>query len=244
MGRKWNNIKMKKAAQDKQRSQSYTKVLNEVTMAVKQGGEDPDANFALKIALQSAKKNNVPKDNVDKAIKKGLGSDMSDYNEITYEGYGADGVAVFVEAMTNNPTRTIANVRSYFKRWEGSVGKEGCLQFIFERKAMFTIKDNGSDPDELLLELIDFGAEEIEKDEEFLVIKAPVENYGDLYKQLESMSLEIEEATLERLPLIEKSVTAETFEKIQRLIDALEDDDDVQKVYHNVEYSDELYQIR
>lgn len=240
MGRKWNNIKMKKAAQDKQRSQSYTKVLNEITMAVKQSGDDPDANFALKIALQAAKKNNVPKDNIDRAIKKGLGSDMSDYNEITYEGYGADGVAIFVEAMTNNPTRTIGNVRSYFKRWEGSVGKEGCLQFVFERKAMFTIKDTGVDPDELLLELIDSGAEEIEKDEEFLSIKAPVESYGELYKKLEEMSIEIEEAGLERLPLLEKAVSPETFEKIQKLIDALEADEDVQQVYHNVEFNEEL----
>ncbi|MBT4791160.1 MAG: YebC/PmpR family DNA-binding transcriptional regulator [Halobacteriovoraceae bacterium] len=240
MGRKWNNIKMKKAAQDKLRSQSYTKVLYEVTIAVKDGGEDPDANFALKVALQKAKSNNVPKDNVDKAIKKGLGNDMANWNEITYEGYGVDGVAIFVEAMTDNPTRTIGNVRSYFKRWEGSVGKEGSLQFIFDRKSVFTVKDTGVDPDELLLELIDDGAEEIEKEDEHLTITASVESFGILYKKLESFSFEIIDSGLERVPLLEKAISKDSFEKIQRLIDALEADDDVQKVYHNVEWSEEL----
>ncbi len=239
MGRKWNNIKMKKAAQDKLRSQSYTKVLQEVTIASRNGGDDPDANFALKIALQKAKTNNVPKDNVEKAIKKGLGNDMANWSEITYEGYGVDGVAIFVEAMTDNPTRTIANVRSYFKRWEGSVGKEGSLQFIFDRKAVFTLKDKGDDLDDLLLELIDDGVEEIEREDEFLNLAAPVESYGSLYKKLEGMGYEIADSGLERVPTLEKAISKESYEKIQRLMDALEDDDDVQTVYHNVEWSDE-----
>jgi YebC/PmpR family DNA-binding regulatory protein len=238
MGRKWNNIKMKKAAQDKQRSQSYTKVLREVTMAAKAGGENPDSNFALKIALLKARENNVPKDNVEKAVKKGLGSDGANYQEIAYEGYGVDGVAIFVDAATDNPTRTIANVRSYFTRWGGSVGKEGCLQFVFERKSVFEIKANDLNPDDLMMELIDFGAEDVTKEDDYITITAPVESYGELHKKLDEMGIKVEESGLERLPLNTKTISKESFEKISRLVDALDADDDVIKVYHNVEWDE------
>jgi YebC/PmpR family DNA-binding regulatory protein len=240
MGRKWNNIKMKKAAQDKLRSQKYTKVLREVTMAVKKSGSsDPDSNFALKLALQKAREYNVPKDNVDKAIKKGLGDGTENYSEVNYEGYGLDGVAIFVEAATDNPTRTIANIRNFFNKNGGSIGKEGCLQFVFERKAVFTFENKNYDIDELTLELIDVGAEDVELEDGYVTVKGAVESFGDLYKKLESMKIKLNSSELERLPLNTKEVLVkENYDKVLKLVDALESDDDVQKVYHNMDYNE------
>lgn len=246
MGRKWNNIKMKKAAQDKQRSQSYTKVLREILMAVKNAGHaEVEANFALKIALQKAREYNVPKDNVDKAIKKGLGQDGAQIEEINYEAYGIDGVAIFIEAATDNPTRTVSNVRSYFNKYGGSLGTQGCLQFVFERKAIFTIKEenlNGMSTDDLMMELIDFNIDDVEVEDGFVTVKGPVEAYGDIYKKLDSLKMKMEDSGLERLPLNTKEVTKESFDKIQKLLDVLEGDDDIQKVYHNLEWNEAFAQ--
>ncbi|HXH30134.1 MAG TPA: YebC/PmpR family DNA-binding transcriptional regulator [Bacteriovoracaceae bacterium] len=239
MGRKWNNIKMKKAATDKLRSQNYTKVLREVTMAVKKAGHaEVDANFALKIALLKAREYNVPKDNVDKAIKKGLGNDGAVIEEINYEGYALDGVAVFMEAATDNPTRTVGNIRSYFNKWGGGIGTQGCLQFVFEHKATFVIKqeDLGLSTDDLMMELIDFGIDDVESEEGFVTVKGPVDSYGDIYKKLEELKIKVEESGLDRLPLNTKEVSKESYEKIQRLLDVLDGDDDILKVYHNMEW--------
>ncbi len=242
MGRKWNNIKMKKAAQDKLRSQSYTKILREILMAVKNAGHaDVDANFALKIALVKAREFNVPKDNVDKAIKKGLGQDGAVIEEINYEGYAIDGVALFIEVATDNPTRTVSNIRSYFNKYGGSLGTQGCLQFVFERKATFTIKEenmNKMSSDDLMMELIDFNIDDVESEDGFVSVKGPVEAYGEIYKKLEALKIKVEDSGLERLPLNTKEVTKESYDKIQKLIDVLESDDDVQKVYHNLEWNE------
>ncbi len=239
MGRKWNNIKMKKAAQDKARSANYTKILREVTMAVRRAGAEPESNFALKIALLKGKENNVPRDNIERAIKKGLGNDGDNYEEISYEGYGLDGVAIFVDAATDNPTRTIGNIRSYFNRWGGSIGTQGCLQFVFERKAVFTVKAEGIDVDQLTMDLIDAGCEDIESEDGYLTIKGAVESYGELHKKLEELKIPVDESGLERLPLNTKEVKdRENYGKILKLIDALEEDDDVQKVYHNMEFNE------
>mgnify|MGYP003574900940 CR=1 FL=1 len=244
MGRKWNNIKMKKAAADKARSQSYTKILREILMAVKNSGNaEPDSNFALKIALQKAKENNVPRDNIDKAIKKGLGQDGAVVEEINYEGYGLDGVAIFIEAATDNPTRTVSNVRSYFNKHGGSLGTPGCLQFVFERKATFTIKEEdlkGMSTDDLMMELIDFNIDDVESEEGYVTVKGPVESYGDIYKKLDELKIKMEDSGLERLPLNTKEITKESYDKIQKLIDVLEGDDDVTTVYHNIEWNDAL----
>jgi len=242
VGRKWNNIKMKKAAQDKQRSQSYTKVLREILMAVKNAGHaEVDANFALKIALAKARQFNVPKDNVDKAIKKGLGQDGAAIEEVNYEAYGLDGVAVFIEAATDNPTRTVSNVRSYFNKYGGSLGTPGCLQFVFERKATFVIKEenlNGMSTDDLMMELIDYNIDDVENDEGFVTVQGPVEAYGDLYKKLEELKITLEDSGLERIPLNTKEITKESYDKFQKLIDVLEGDDDIHKVYHNLEWNE------
>lgn len=242
MGRKWNNIKMKKAATDKLRSQNYTKVLKEVTMAVKNAGHaEIDANFALKIALVKAREFNVPKDNVDKAIKKGLGEGGNAIEEINYEGYGIDGVALFIETATDNPTRTVSNIRSYFNKYGGSIGTPGCLQFVFERKATFTIKEEnlkGLSIDDLMMELIDYNIDDVDLEEGFVTVKGPVEAYGDIYKKLEGLKIKVEDSGLERLPLNTKEISKESFDKIQKLIDVLEGDDDVQKVHHNLEWNE------
>jgi YebC/PmpR family DNA-binding regulatory protein len=242
MGRKWNNIKMKKAAQDKARSANYTKILREITMAVRRTGSvDPDSNFGLKIALVKAKENNVPRDNIERAIKKGSGEGGENYEEISYEGYGLDGVAIYVDAATDNPTRTIGNIRSYFNRWGGAIGTQGCLQFVFERKAVFTVLDeaNKLDLDGLTMDLIDAGAEDVEREDGIVTIKGAVESYGDIHKKLEELKVKVEESGLERLPLNTKEVSnQENYGKILRLIDALDEDDDVQKVYHNMDFNE------
>lgn len=242
MGRKWNNIKMKKAAMDKARSQSYTKILREIYIAVKNSGHaEVDSNFALKIALNKAKEANVPRDNIDKAIKKGLGQDGAAIEEINYEGYGLDGVAIFMEAATDNPTRTVGNIRSYFNKYGGSLGTQGCLQFVFERKAIFTIDEknlNKMTTDDLMMELIDFNIDDVEVEDGYVTVKGPVESYGDIYKKLEDLKIKVEDSGLERLPLNTKEVTKESYDKIQKLLDVLESDDDIQKVYHNLEWNE------
>ena len=242
MGRKWNNIKMKKAANDKSRSQNYTKVLKEVTMAVKNAGHaEIDANFALKIALLKAREFNVPKDNVDKAIKKGLGEGGNAIEEINYEAYGVDGVAIFIETATDNPTRTVGNIRSYFNKYGGAIGTQGCLQFVFERKSIFTIKEenlNKISTDDLMMELIDYNIDDVEVEDGFVTVKGPVDSYGDIYKKLEELRIKVEDSGLERLPLNTKEVTKETFDKMQKILDVLENDDDIQKVYHNMEWNE------
>jgi len=238
MGRKWANIVKKKGAADKLRGQIYTKLLFEVTRAVKSGGEDPSSNFLLKIALEACRKNNVPKDNIDRAIKKGLGGADDGYEEINYEGYGPNGVAIFVEASTNNVTRTVANVRVCFKKAKGTLGTTGSLQFVFNRKAEFEVPKADIDEDEFTLEMIDAGAEEIELEDGFFCITGPMESFGSISKKLEELKLTPEKACLEQVPITFKEVDDETYTAVMKLVDALEADEDVIKAYHNIEYNE------
>lgn len=236
MGRKWANIVKKKGAADKLRGQIYTKILFEVTRAVKSGGAEASSNFLLKLALEKCKKNNVPKDNIDRAIKKGLGGDDDGYAEVIYEGYGPNGVAVLVESFTNNTTRTVANVRLYFNKVNGSLGTTGSLQFIFNRKASFEVPVGELDEDEFTLEMIDAGAEDIEIEDGFFCITGPMESFGNISKKLEELDVSPEEACLEQIPTTHKEVDDETYLAIMKLVDLLESDEDVVKVYHNIEY--------
>lgn len=239
MGRKWNNIKEKKGAQDKARGQIYTKLLREVTKAVKNGGESPESNFMLRLSLEKCRKHNVPKDNVDRAIKKGLGGDDDGYSDVNYEGYGLGGVGIFIEASTNNPTRTAANVRNCFTKCGGSLGTTGCLQFIFDHKAVFEIPaDQVSDEESFSLELIDSGAEDIVQEDGHFIVTGPMTSFGSMQKKVDELGLKPEEAGLERVPTTFKEVDKETFESIMKLTSLLEADDDVNKVYHNIQYSD------
>ncbi len=238
MGRKWNNIKEKKGDQDKQRSLIYTKTLREVTKAVKNGGEEVDSNFLLRIALEKCRKYNVPKDNVDRAIKKGLGNEDEGYEDIAYEGYGPNGVAIFVEASTNNVTRTVANVRNAFNKCGGSLGTTGCLQFVFERKAVFEIPQGKIVEDDFTLDMIDAGAEDVVLEDGYFTVTGPMESFGAIQSKLDELKITAEEAGLERVPLTYKEIDKETWKIISKLVDMLENDDDVNKVYHNVQYDE------
>jgi len=236
MGRKSAKIAAKKGAADKAKSQVYTKALHDVAVAVKSGGGDPETNFLLKIALDRCRKFNVPKDNIERAIKKGLGGDGQGYEDVNYEGYGPNGVAIFVETSTNNVTRTVANVRSYFNKSGGSLGKDGCLQFIFDQKAVFTIPlEQVPDEEELQLELIDAGAEDFDSYEGLFEIIGPMESFGTIQNKLQELKLSPEEASLQRIPTTFKSIDEETMLEVEKLIGLLEDDEDVVSVYHNIE---------
>lgn len=239
MGRKSAKIANKKGAADKAKSLIYTKALRDVNIAVKSGGVDPEANFLLKIALERCKKFNVPKDNIDRAIKKAQGGDGSNYEDVTYEGYGPGGVAIFVEASTNNVTRTVANVRMWFNKCEGSLGTNGSLQFVFERKAVFIVPIDGLDEDEFTLEMIDAGAEDIERDDDIFEVIGPMESFGDIQIKLQELKITPEEASLQRIPMNHKEVTDnEIMTKLEKLIDGLESDEDVTCVYHNIQEQD------
>jgi YebC/PmpR family DNA-binding regulatory protein len=238
MGRKWNNIKEKKGEADKARGAIYTKVLKEVTKAVKTGGEEVGSNFLLKIALDKCKKFNVPKDNIDRAIKKGMGAEEVGDADITYEGYGPHGVAIFIDATTNNVTRTVANVRNAFNKCGGSLGTTGCLQFVFERKAVFEIAQGKLVEDDFTMEMIDVGADDVVLEDGFFTVTAPMECFGPIHHKLESLKISADESGLERLPLNFKEIDKEAFKQITKLVDMLEADDDVVKVYHNVQYDE------
>lgn len=235
MGRKSAKIAARKGAQDKLKSQVYTKALFEVTRAVKRGGEDPETNFLLRVALNKCRKNNVPKDNIQRAIKKGLGNEGDNYSDVVYEGYGPGGVAIFVETSTDNVTRTVANMRFYFSRNGGTLGQTGSLQFLFDHKAVFEVPQGELDEDDFMLEMIDAGAEEVEPEGAAFIVTAEKEDFGSIQAKLEEMGITPEEANLERIPNNRKEIDDETFEQVMKLIDVIESDDDVLQVYHNMD---------
>jgi len=236
---KWSTIKRKKGANDAKRGKIFTKLIKEISVAAKIGGPDQDANSRLRIAIQNAKGANMPKDNIERAIKKSTSSDASDYQEVTYEGYALHGVAVFVECTTDNLNRTISSVRSIFNKYSGSLGTNGSLEFIFDRKGVFNFPvPSGVDQDDFTLELIDGGAEDAEIDEGYFHITCAMEDFGNLQKKLESLGIESEVSELQRIPNTHVSLDDDSLPKVMKMVDALEDDDDVQKVYHNIEISD------
>lgn len=236
---KWSTIKHKKGALDKKRGKIFTKLIKEITVAAKTGGADPEMNPRLRLAVQNAKGKNMPKDTIERAIKKVAGGDAADYIETTYEGYGSNGVAVFVECTTDNLNRTVADVRAAFSKHGGSLGTNGSLEFIFDRKGAFAIPlPDGADEDELTLELIDGGAEDVEFEEGFISVTCAMEDFGNMQSKLDELGLEAENAELERIPNTFVSLDDAAFEKVMKLIEALEDNDDVQKVYHNIEATD------
>lgn len=237
---KWANIRHRKGAQDAKRGKIFTKLIKEITVAVKTGGVDPDSNPRLRSAIQSARGQNMPKDNIDRAIKKASGEGVDQIEETTFEGYGPDGIAVFVECATDNNTRTVGNIRSYFRKYGGNLGKDGCLEFVFTRKGIFTLDAEGLDEDKLTLELIDAGAEDVESDDGHITVTTAMEDFGSVQKKLNELTIEPKEAGLRRLPTTTKEISKDTWDSFSKLIDAIEDDDDVQQVYHNVEFSEDF----
>ena len=237
---KWSTIKRKKGATDARRGKVFTKIIKEIMIAAKEGGGDPDSNARLRLAIQNAKGANMPKDNIERAIKKAVGSEAESYTETTFEGYAPHGIAVFAECLTDNNNRTVASIRSAFNKHGGNLGTNGSLGFLFERKGIFTIKNEGLSLDEIELDLIDAGAEDFESDGDRLTIKCAKENFGSVSRKLSELGIEPEESRLKRIPNDTKKLDIESAKKVLRFIEILEDDDDIQNVYHNLEITDEL----
>lgn len=243
MGRIFEKRKHKIFARNAKLSKLFTRIGKEISMAVKAGGPSPEANHRLKVAIQNAKGMNMPKDNIDRAIKKAAGGTEENYTEMTYEGYAPGGVAIFVDTATNNPTRTVSNVRSFFNKCEGNLGNSGSLSHVFERKAEFVVTTEalkGMDPDEFEMALIDGGADDLVHDEDGFVILAAFTEFGNLQHKLDELGIEAKSAELKRFPLTTVPVDLSTARNVMKLIDMLEEDDDVNAVYHNMELSEEV----
>jgi YebC/PmpR family DNA-binding regulatory protein len=240
---KWSTIKRKKGALDAKRGKLFTKILKEISVAAREGGGDPDANARLRLAIQNAKGQNVPKDNIERAITKSTDADASDYFEVTYEGYGPEGVAIFVECATDNLNRTVSKVRSTFSKYGGSLATNGSVEFLFNTKGIFHIKNDDLELESLMLDLIDGGAEEVDQEDDYLQLTCVLEDFGNLQKKLDELNLEVESAELQRIPTTMTTVSDSAFNTVMNLIEVLEDDDDVQKVFHNLEPTKEQLEI-
>lgn len=241
MGRAFEYRKARKLKRWGNMSRTFTRIGKEITIAAKAGGPDPDTNPRLRQLMQNAKAANMPKDTVERAIKKATDKDAGDYKEISYEGYGPYGIAIFVEAATDNNTRTVANVRSYFTKHGGSLGTQGSLTFLFDHKAVFkVVPKDGVSLEDLELELIDYGVDELEPDDEgHIILYAAFEESSNVQKYLEDNGYEIISTEFERIPNDVKDVTPEQREKIEKLLDKLEEDEDVQNVFHNMRELDD-----
>ena len=239
MGRAFEYRKARKLKRWGNMARTFTKLGKEISIAVKASGPDPDANPRLRVLMQNAKAANMPKENVERAIKKATSKDEGDYKEIVYEGYGPFGIAI-VETATDNPTRTVANVRSYFNKFGGSLGTSGSLSFLFDHKSVFKIKaKEGVSLEDLELELIDYGVDELEADGEEIVLYGEFESFSNIQKYLEENGFEIESAEFERIPNDTKEVTEEQRASIEKLLEKFEDDEDVQNVFHNMKEADD-----
>ncbi len=235
MGRAFEFRKARKMKRWGQMAKTFTRIGKDIVIAVKEGGPDPESNSRLRAVMQNAKAANMPKDNVERAIKRAVSKEQNDYKEIVYEGYGPHGIAVVVECATDNPTRTVAAVRSYFTRAGGSLGTTGSLDFLFERKCIFKVKaKEGLDVEELELELIDYGADDIGQDEEEIIIYGEFESFGAIQKYLEENEFEIVSSEFERIPMDTKELNEEAEEEIEKMLGKFQDDDDVQNVFHNM----------
>ena len=241
MGRAFEYRKASKMARWDKMAKTFSKIGKDIALAVKAGGSDPEANPALRRCIQNAKGANMPKDNVERAIKKASGADAENYEEITYEGYGQGGVAFFVECTTNNPTRTVANVRAIFNKFDGSLGKNGELAFIFDRKGIFTIDKAQikSEWDDFEMEMIDGGAEEIDQDDTEVLITTAFEDFGAMSHKLDELKIEVKSAELQRIPNNTKGMTEDQFKANMKMLERFEEDDDVQNVFHNMEFTDD-----
>jgi YebC/PmpR family DNA-binding regulatory protein len=218
-------------------AKAFTRIGKDIVMAVKEGGPNPDANSRLRAVIQNAKAANMPKENVERAIKKATDKDTANYKEVLFEGYAPHGIAILIETATDNNNRTVANIRSYFNKCNGTMGTQGSVEFMFDHTCNFRIPSAGLDPEELELELIDFGAEEVFEDEDGILIYAPFESFGAIQKELENRKLEILSSGFERIPQVTKALTEAQVADVEKLLEKIEEDDDVQNVYHTMEES-------
>ncbi len=237
---KWSTIKRKKGALDARRSKMFSKLSKEITVAAKLGGNDVEANSRLRLAVQNAKGQNMPKDVIQRAINKAE-KDTSNFEEMTFEGYGPGGVAIFVECLSDNNNRTVGSVRSSFAKHNGHLGTNGSVAFLFETKGIFVVPvTDNLNRDDFELEMIDAGAEEMEENGGIIEITSAMEDFGNISKKLEELGIETESQGLQRIPVTTTALDVEEAKKVLRLVDRLEEDDDVQNVYHNLEITPEL----
>ena len=235
---KWHNIQAKKSKVDAKRGKIFTKIGKELAVSAKNGGSNPETNSKLRDIIAKAKANNMPQDTITRAIKKGAGEmDGVNYEEIVYEGYGPAGIAVIVEVLTDNKNRSAGNVRHAFTKHGGNMGSTGCVSFMFQGKGQLVVEKNDNlDEDELMMMALESGAEDFFSEDEVYVITTLPEDFGTVREALESNGLEFLEAELKRIPDTYTAIDEETATKFQKMLDALEDDDDVQEVYHNAEF--------
>ena len=239
MGRAFEFRKARKMKRWSAMSKAFTRIGKDIVMAVKEGGPDPDANSRLRAVIQNAKSVNMPKDNIERAIKRASDKSQGDYKEVVFEGYAPHGIAILVETATDNNTRTVANIRSYFNKCDGSLGTSGSVVFMFDHVCNFRINAGDMDMEELELELIDFGVEEIFQDDDGCMIYAPFESFGAIQNYLENNNLEILSSAFERIPQVTKTLTAEQVADVEKLLEKIEEDDDVQNVYHTMSESED-----
>lgn len=238
---KWSKIKRQKGAADAKRSKAFSRILKEVTVAVKESGPDPDGNPRLRLLMQNAKGVNMPKDTLMRAISKASDKDSAALQELTFECYAPHGIAIFIECLTDNNMRSVANVRSIMNKFGGTLGTNGSLGFIFDRKGVFVLpKKADMDLEMLEMELIDAGLEEMEVDDEYITLYTAMEDFGAMVKKLEDMKLEVENAELQRIPNTTKALDEESMRKVLKIVDLLEEDDDVQAVYHDMEIPEDF----
>ncbi len=236
---KWSTIKRKKGAADAKRSKEFSRIVKEVSIAVKEGGADPENNPRLRVAIANAKGVNMPKDNIDRAISK-ADKDGEDIQETTFEGYLPNGIAVYVECLSDNNNRTVSNIRAIFTKRGGSLGTNGSLSFLFDRKGVITIPKGDIDPDDLQMEIIDAGVEDFQIEEDVFIITTALEDFGSVQKKLEELKIEPENVELQRIPNDTKVLSPDDAVKILKIVEEFEDDDDVQNVFHNIEITDEV----
>ena len=237
---KWANIKHRKGLKDKRRGKLFTRLLKELMMATRNGGPDPDGNPRLRLAIQNAKGANFPKDTILRNIEKASGIGGEAYVEPTYEGYAPFGIAVFVECATDNLNRTVQDVRMVFNKFGGNLGTNGSLSFVFDRMGVFEIAQGNLNEDDFTMEMIDSNASEVELNEGVFTVLLPFESFGLLQRKLESMGIEAENASIQSIPKERTALDLESAKKVMKLIEMLEDLDDVQQVYHNLEITEEL----
>ncbi len=235
MGRAFEYRKASKMKRWANMAKVFTKIGREIAIAIKEGVADPEYNPRLRMAIQNSKQANMPKANVDAAIKRATSKDTNNYQEVVYEGYAPHGIAVMVETATDNPTRTVANIRMYFNRAGGSLGTSGSVEYMFDRKGVFRIKNTGQDLEELEFELIDFGLDELKAEEEEILIYSTFTEFGAMQKALEDRGIEVQSAELLRLPNIQKQLSDEQVEDVIKMLDKMEDDEDVLNVFHTMD---------
>lgn len=236
---KWSTIKRKKGAADSKRSKMFSRIAKEITIAVKDGGSEPESNPRLRTAIANAKGVNMPKENISRAVSKGE-KDETSLLEVTFEGYLPNGIAVFVECLTDNNNRTVSNIRSIFNKKGGNLGTNGSLSFLFERKGVIQVPAGNRNHEEFELEIIDAGVDEFRVEGDMFVITTPLEDFGNVQKKLEEMGVEPENSELMRIPTDTKELSVADSLKILKIIEDFEDDDDVQNVFHNMEVTEQL----